>query len=194
QLGAGPESTEETMILLLASLADYLLRRGLSVGVLAQAESVYALRPQSGRAQIWQGLRALAAPHAARPYPLPAALARLGASLPARDRVVVVTPSLDTGWTQALRSLARGAGVEAIVLDRASFGGQGSADGAVQALADQGISARALRRGELHAEAAAYGELRRWEFRTLSTGRAVAQQTPRAARSTHVGLGADSRR
>jgi uncharacterized protein (DUF58 family) len=181
QLGQGADSTEETMILLMASLADHLLRRGLSVGILAQAETVHALRPQAGRAQVWQVLRALAPLHAASPFPLGAALARLGASLPARDRVVVITPSLDTRWTQALRSLAHGAGLEAILLDPASFGGQGHADSAVQVLADQGIAARALRRGELQPAAGAYGQVRRWEFRTLSTGRAVAQQTPRAA-------------
>jgi uncharacterized protein (DUF58 family) len=181
QAGAGADSTEETMILLMASLADHLLRRGLSVGILAQAESVHALRPQAGRAQVWQVLRALAPLHATSPYPLSAALARLGASLPARDRVVVITPSLDIRWTQALRRLAHGAGLEAILLDPGSFGGEGSAEAAVQALAEQGVAARVLRRGELRPAAGAYGQVRRWEFRTLGTGRAVAQQTPRAA-------------
>jgi hypothetical protein len=57
----------------------------------------------------------------------------------------------------------------------------GQAEAAVRALADQGIAARVLRRGELQAAAGAYGQVRRWQFRTLSTGRVVAQQTPRAA-------------
>jgi len=51
----------------------------------------------------------------------------------------------------------------------------------VQALADQGVAARSLRRGELEATTGAYGAVRRWEFRTLGTGRAVAKQTPRSA-------------
>ncbi len=180
-LGQGPDSTEETLVLLMASLADHLLRRGLSVGLLALDETVHALRPQSGRAQVWQVLRALAPLHAACPVPLEAALARLSASLPARDRIVVITPSLDTGWTQAVRTRAHHAGLEVILLDPQSFGGVGRADTAVQALADQGLSARVLRRGELRAAPGAYGQVRRWEFRTLSTGRVVAQQTPRAA-------------
>jgi uncharacterized protein (DUF58 family) len=178
-LGQGPDSTEETMVLLMASLADHLLRRGLAVGMMAQAAEVHALRPQSGRAQVWQVLRALAPIHATSPYPLEKALARLGASLPARDRVVVITPSIDTHWTQALRSLAHRSGIEAILLDPESFGGQGRADVAVQALADQGVAARALRRGELRPASGTYGQVRRWEFRTLGTGRAVARQTPR---------------
>ncbi len=178
-LGTGPDSTEETMVLLLASLADHLLRRGLAVGLLAQGERVHALRPQAGRGQVWTVLRTLAPVHATSPYPLGPALTRLGASLPARDRVVVVTPSLDTSWTQALRGLAHRSGVEAIVLDPESFGGVGRAEAAVHALADQGIAARVLRRGELQAASGAYGQVRRWEFRTLSTGRAVAKQTPR---------------
>jgi uncharacterized protein (DUF58 family) len=179
-LGKGSDSSEETMVLLLASLADHLLRRGLSVGVLAQGDTVYALRPQAGRAQVWPLLRVLAPLHANSPHPLGEALARLGASLPARDRVVVVTPSLDTSWTQALRSMPHRAGLEAILLDPRSFGGAGRAEAAVQALAEQGVAARLVRRGELQAADGAYGELRRWDFRTLSTGRVVARQTPRA--------------
>ena len=179
QLGQGADSTEETMVLLMGSLADHMLRRGLSVGLLAQAESVHVLRPQAGRGQVWPVLRALAPLHATSPYPLGRALARLEASLPARDRVVVITPSLDTHWTQALTGLAHHTGLEAVVLDRESFGGVGRADAAVQALADQGVAARALRCGELQAASGALGELRRWEFRTLGTGRAVARQTPR---------------
>ena len=183
QLGQGADSTEETMVLLMASLADYLLRRGLSVGILAQGEQVYALRPQAGRAQVWQVLRALAPVHANSPYPLGPALARLGASLPARDRVVVITPSLDISWTQSLRGAAHRTGLEAILLDPGSFGGTGKAEAAVQALADQGVAARTLRRGELQPASGAYGAVRRWEFRTLSTGRAVAKQTPRSAQA-----------
>ncbi len=183
-LGQGPDSTEETMVLLMASLADHLLRRGLSVGLLALDDTVHALRPQSGRAQVWQVLRALAPLHAVSPVPLDAALARLGASLPLRDRVVVITPSLDIRWTRALRSRAHHAGLEVILLDPQSFGGVGRADAAVQALADLGLSARVLRRGELQAAVGAYGQVRRWEFRTLGTGRVVAQQTPRAASPT----------
>ena len=179
QLGQGADSTEETMVLLMASLADHLLRRGLAVGLLAQADSVHVLRPQAGRAQTWSVLRALAPLHATSPYPLGPALARLGPSLPVRDRVVIITPSLDTHWTQALAGLAHRTGLEAILLDPESFGGSGRAEAAVQALADQGLAARALRRGELHAASGALGELRQWEFRVLSTGRAVAKRTPR---------------
>jgi uncharacterized protein (DUF58 family) len=179
QLGQGADSTEETLVLLMGSLADHLLRRGLSVGMLAQAESVHVLRPQAGRGQVWPVLRALAPLHATSPFALGPALARLGPSLPVRDRVVVITPSLDTHWTQALAGAAHRTGIEAIVLDPESFGGLGHAEAAVQALADQGVAARALRRGELQAASGALGALRRWEFRTLGTGRVVARQTPR---------------
>ena len=182
-LGQGADSTEETMVLLIASLADYLLRHGLSVGMLAQGEEVYALRPQAGRAQVWQVLRALAPVHATSPYELGPALARLGASLPARDRVVVITPSLDLTWVQSVRGAAHRTGLEAILLDPESFGGAGKAEAAVHALADQGVAARVLRRGELQPASGSYGAVRRWEFKTLSFGRAVAKQTPRRAQA-----------
>jgi hypothetical protein len=69
--------------------------------------------------------------------------------------------------------------VEAILLDPASFGGRGDVEAARRALAAQGVPAHSLRQGDLSPAAGAYGALRRWEFMTLGTGRAVARQTPR---------------
>jgi hypothetical protein len=47
------------------------------------------------------------------------------------------------------------------------------------ALMELGIAARVVQRGELHPMSTVYGALRRWEFMTLGTGRAVARQKPR---------------
>jgi uncharacterized protein (DUF58 family) len=178
-LGDGADSTEETMMLLLASVAADLLRRRLAVGLLAWAESVVAVRPQFGQPHQWALMRALAPLHPVSPLALPAALARLSATVSPRDRLIVVTPSLDAGWPAALRNRPGGGGVEAILLDPASFGGHGDVEAARRTLAAQGVPAQTLRRGDLAPEAGAYGALRRWEFITLGTGRAVARQTPR---------------
>ena len=178
-LGSGPDSTEDTMVLLLASLADQLLRRRLSVGLLAQAEGVHALRPRPDRAQLWSLMRILAPLHATSPCALAPALARLTATLSARDRIVVITPSLDAAWPRSLRTVAQRGGLEAILLDPASFGGGGRSLPVVHALADQGVACQIVRRGDLRPAPGAHGDLRRWDFKTLATGRVIARQTPR---------------
>jgi hypothetical protein len=67
------------------------------------------------------------------------------------------------------------------LLDPASFGGAGRAESFVSLLAELGLTAKIVRRGELRPIPASYGTLRRWEFMTLGTGRAVVRQTPRGA-------------
>jgi uncharacterized protein (DUF58 family) len=197
-VGEGPDATEETLVLLAASLAQHLLRRRLAVGLAAPLGGarpgagleVVVVAPRPGLPHLWAVLRALAPLHAARPLPLAEALAVVGAGqgrralLRARDRVVVMTPTLDVTWPAALRTGARQGGVEALLLDPASFGAAGDRPGAAQAavtaLAEQGVAARVVRQGEVRPAAGAYGSLRRWEFVTLGTGRAVARQTPRS--------------
>ena len=46
-------------------------------------------------------------------------------------------------------------------------------------LASLGIPAHLLRQGDIRPYEASYGELSRWEFQTLGTGRAHARRTPR---------------
>jgi uncharacterized protein (DUF58 family) len=191
QAGAGADSTEEMLVLLVASLADHLLRRHLAVGLLAQTPAVTAVAPRHGRAHLWTLLRALAPLHAKSALPLAQTLARLRAgpgvgtqaALSGRDRVVVLTPALDVSWPGALRSLTRRGGVECLLLDPASFGAAdvraGAAQAALAALAEQGVAARVLRQGDVQPEIAAWGALRRWDFVTMGTGWAVARQTPR---------------
>jgi uncharacterized protein (DUF58 family) len=204
-VGDGPEATEETMIILAASLADHFLRRRLAVGLLAQAGDVTVVRPQASPAHLWTVLRALAPLHLVSGLPLATALARLqgarggtsiagsagnhqyrpAAALSARDRVVILTPSLDLTWVAALRGLSWRGGVSCILLDRATFDSAsapaGSAQAAVGALAEFGVSTSVLRQGDLQPAEGTYGALRRWDFVTVGTGKAVARQKPRKA-------------
>ena len=177
------DSTEETMVLLVSSLADHLLRQQLAVGLLAYAETLSVAQPRRGQPQFWRIVRALAPLHARCPWPLAETLTHFRSLLSARDLIVVITPSLDTSWPQALKhTLTRNwrGGVKAILLDPVSFGGSGRSEACVPALAEQGVAARVVRRGEVQPIVAAYGALRRWEFMTLGTGRAVARQSPRS--------------
>jgi uncharacterized protein (DUF58 family) len=186
-VGEGNESSLETMVVLLASLASHLLNERLAVGLLLDARSPDTILPQPGSAHFWAILRALAQvqPVASRPLAETLTLAR--ALVSTRDSIVVVTPSLDLAWPDALRQLAgrsqRG-GIDAIVLDPASFRDEPPSDDAgifAGLLAEQGIAARIVRRGDVRPVSGAYGEVRRWEFKTLGTGRVIVRQTPREA-------------
>jgi hypothetical protein len=119
------------------------------------------------------------------------------AALSARDRVVVLTPTLDTAWPGAVRRLARLGGVECLLLDPTSFGAPDAAPGAAQAavaaLAEQGVAARVLRRGDVRPASGTWGELRRWDFVTMGTGRAVARQTPRRSNGRQADPGGERR-
>ena len=181
--GDGPaepaESTEELMVLLTASLAEHLLRRRLSVGLLAHTGAVHVVRPQTGKPHLWPLLRALAPLHTTCPFDLAEALAQLQAPLSARHRLVVITPSLDPAWPRALRALGQRRGLDCLLIDPTTFAGEGAVEACVLALAEQGVSAQVVHRGDLAAVMPVYGALRRWEFVTTGTGRAVARQTPR---------------
>ena len=184
------DNTEELMVLLTASLADHLLRRRLSVGLIAHTGAVHVVRPQVGRPHLWPLLRALAPLHAnPAALDLAAALAQLQAPLSARHRLVVITPSLDPSWPRALRASGTRRGLDCMLIDPTTFGGQGSVGACEVALTEQGVAVQVVRRGELGAVTPAYGALRRWEFMTLGTGRVVARQTPR--RAELAGNGAD---
>ena len=172
-------STEELMVLLTASLADHLLRRRLSVGLLAHTGAVTVVRPQVGQPHLWSLLRALAPLHTTSPFDLAEALSQLQAPLSARHRLVVITPSLDPTWPRALRSLGQRRGLDCMLIDPTSFGASGEVEACVLALAGQGVAAQVVARGDLAAVTPVYGALRRWEFMTTATGRAIARQTPR---------------
>jgi uncharacterized protein (DUF58 family) len=203
QAGEGADSTEELLVVMAASLADQLLSRHLAVGLLAQTPAITAVAPRHGRAHLWALLRALAPLHATGELPLARALTRLGAgrgaagtaALSARDRVVVLTPALDAAWPGSLRPLAQRGGVECLLLDPASFGAPGvspsAAQSVVAALAEQHVPARVLRQGDVRPASGTWGELRRWDFVTLGTGRAVARQTPRRWHGQPAGLGSE---
>lgn len=193
QLGAGNDSTVETAVLLAAALAAQLLQKGLRVGLMAAEGDQIALTPaRSGLGHLWAHLHLLAGLQATpEALPLAALLPRARPALSPRDLLVVITPSLDPAWPRALiEAIQRGARAEALVLDPASFGGHALATGFVPGLAALGVPAHIVHRGEVRPVLAAHGALRRWEFLTLGTGRAVVRQTPRGAPSLETQLAA----
>ena len=226
QRGSGPDSTLETSVMLLASLAERLLDERLAVGLIAPGPRPQVVLPARGRPQLWPILRLLAGLEPSAP-PLAAALAQSAALISPRSQLILVTPAnthppalsltplrvaeaagggVNVGqfssgsaagklpgmdsqfdWVGALTNLRRPA--EVFLLDAASFS---DADFPIAAqsenqrqqnsgetLASLGIASHILRRGDLTPRRASYGELSRWEFQVLGTGRALARRAPR---------------
>jgi uncharacterized protein (DUF58 family) len=182
-LGEGAESSLEKMIILAASIASRLLDERLAVGVILDAASSHSVLPQQGAAHLWTILRALALaqPHTDRPLAETLIHARSIVSL--RDSAVILTPSLDAEWSKVLPHLSGGlrmGGVEVVLLDPISFGGSIGADVYRTLLLEQGVPTHIVRRQDIRPAIGTYGAVRRWEFRTLGTGRVIVTQTPRA--------------
>ena len=188
QRGEGPDSTLETMIVLIASLAERLLNEHQAVGLIAYAQSPDVVLPARGKPHLWQILRLLAGLQAS-PLPLTAVLQHAHTVISGRARVIVATPSLQPDWASELYRLGgvgQRSGAEVILMDGETFSappdtGQAppsQADAFATFLASLGIPAATLRQGDIQLNLAAYGELSRWEFKTLATGRAIASHTP----------------
>lgn len=181
-LGSGIDSSVETMVILATSLAYEMLHRRLAVGLLASNEQLTVVSPIRGHANIWTLLRALAPLQPSHSCPISHTLENAQSILSPRHLAIILTPSLDTTWVKTLNHLPKpgGISIEAILIDPASFGGKGQAKDCALHLAEMGIRARVIQRGEVQPIEAAYGELRRWKFRVLGTGRAVPISKPRA--------------
>ena len=177
-IGEGDESTVETMVILLAALSDLLLNEHLIVGMYAHTQAPHIVSPRRGKAHVWSLLRAIAPLQPAQ-HDLTKTLAEVQSLASERDMFIVITPSLNTDWARKIRYFQQLTKVNALLLDPLSFGGRGDARSILPLLAEMGIPARVVRRGDIRPIQASYGALRRWEFKTLSTGSVILRQTPR---------------
>ncbi len=198
-VGEGDDSSQEVMVTVVASLAIALLQQNLSVGVFASAEEETVVLPRQGQTHLWAILQALAPLHTVPGAPLEHVLTRARGLVGGNDLLILVTPSLRPGWLAALRRIARSRGgsgrAEVVLLDPASFvtGAAGAATAAtpipaigqaaafVSMLAESGVTANILRRENVHLVSGYYGEVSRWEFSVLGTGRVVTRRMPRMA-------------
>ncbi len=174
------------MIILTASIAARLLDEHLAVGVILDAASSHTVLPQAGSAHLWTILRALAMAQPRTDRPLAETLIHARSIVSLRDSAVILTPSLDPEWSRALPHLSGGTrlgGVEVVLLDPISFGGSIGAEAFCTMLLEQGVPTHLVRRQDIRPAIGTYGAVRRWEFKTLGTGRVAVLQTPRAAQT-----------
>jgi uncharacterized protein (DUF58 family) len=197
-VGRGPDSSVETLVILVASLASQLLQERLPVGLFTSTGEPHAVMPRAGRPHLWPILRALAPLQAAPGQPLENTLTQSQSLVRSGDLLVILTPSLDLEWALHLKTIFNQRSgrpgrqhTKAILLDPASFlePGEGRAAGQIPSqdllgeLASLGIHTSIIRRDDIRPVPGTFGTLRRWEFKTLGTGRVHVRQAPREAES-----------
>jgi len=175
------DSSEENMILLLSALASQLLKDHRAVGLFAGSESEKIVLPQRGPAHFWTILAALTPLHTTQSQPFSITLQLASPLITARDLVIAVTPSIEVDWMITLAHLMHingGNSAWSFLLDPQSFGKKGEVLLAQESAKAMGISTRIIRRGDI-LMAEGMGSLRRWEFKTLGTGKVVVRNAPR---------------
>jgi len=186
QAGRGERSTEEMGVVVAASVAALLLDAGRAVGLVAHGHERRTVMPARGQGHLWGLLAGLAQVRATGAYPLPRVLEEVSRALPVGATALVITPSSDPVWLSGLARLrGRGIGVAAVLLDAASFEqevGEGRLSPRVERLrellADARVEAEVIDADTPLSLRPPTGQVRRWEFKVLGTGRAVAVSTP----------------
>jgi uncharacterized protein (DUF58 family) len=194
QVGEGQESTEEYGIILAASLADRTLRQNRAVGLVAHGSEFVFVPLGRGRGQLWHILRSLAAVRAGGTRRLADVLSSIEQNLGQNTTVLVITPSCEPDWPDALLPLTRRGIVPTVVLlDPASFTIEtGAPRGRAHDLRAQIIRAETMRHRLIEAGMTTHlvpqgypfryvtqPERRgHWEFKVTPMGRAIVVQRP----------------
>ncbi|MEA2573146.1 MAG: hypothetical protein QOH93_444 [Chloroflexia bacterium] len=128
-------STEEYAVTIVASLASFFISQGRSVGLIAWGQHHVTIPADRGGRQLLKILRALAVLRAEGTTPLTGVLATEGRQFGKQDTVVVVTPSVDEQWVDALRiEMLRIASAATVIVEPSTFGGKDNALMLVSAL------------------------------------------------------------
>ncbi len=178
QVGEGWDSTEEFGVILAASLADFGLRLRRAVGLIANSNETVWLPPAEGENQRWEILRALALVDRSD-RSLVDLLRRVEPSISSHTSIVLITPSIEGDWLEALLPLMwRGITPTVLLLDPISFGGTGNTSQILAALARLGVRRYVISRDLLDRPEARPGQEGRWEWRISPRGRAILVRKP----------------
>ena len=179
QLGTGAEGTEEHAVLLAAALSARARLKNRPIGLAAYGETPRFIPPGQGEGQQWRLLRALALVQADGDIPLARALADLARTARRGSAAVIITATGRAQWLPALLQLTR-AGIQSnvILLERASFGGEGNSLALQDAVRQTGANCHLVRQGEVGRPPEPQEQRGFWEFKTLATGKVVVVQRP----------------
>ncbi len=149
QAGEGEQSTEEYGVTVAATVATYLLRQDLSIGMIVNGGKRELLSVDRGERQMERVLELLAVVTAGPGPELREALALDAIHLGRNTVAIVITPSDSRDWHESLRHLQRrGVQVAVVGLDAASFENQPPDEDTLALLEGSGIPVMRIKCGE----------------------------------------------
>lgn len=142
-------STEEYVVTIAASLAQYFLRNDRAVGMLAYGQSHEILQPDRGERQMNRILETLSVLRAEGTVPISNVVDAETHLLPRGTTIIVVTPTTREGWiTTSREQTRRGLRVVTVLVDPSSFGGRQSSAPLAEMLGAGGVATYTIRRGD----------------------------------------------
>src|SRR5207237_3540392 len=149
QAGEGEHSTDEYGVTIAATLANYLLRQDLSLGMIVNADNREFLSLDRGDRQIERVLELLAVVEAGPGPDLKEALATDAFHFGRNTVAIVITPSASRDWHDGVRHLQRrGVQVAVVGLDAASFENAPPGEDKLALLEGAGIPVLRITNGE----------------------------------------------
>lgn len=135
-----PPSTEEYAVSIAASLAQYFLRRGRTIGFASQGQALEILPPDQGERQLTKILEALALLRARGRLPISGLVTAQAKHIPRDSTAILITPSVHRDVVLAVdRALRQGLRPIVVLLEAASFGGMPGTDNVIEAVAALGV-------------------------------------------------------
>ena len=149
QAGEGEHSTEEYGVTIAATVATYLLRQDLSVGLMVNGQHREFLSLDRGDRQIERVLELLAVVEAGPGPELREALALDAIHFGRNTVAIVITPSNSRDWHDGLRHLQRrGVQIAVVGLNAASFDEKPADEDSLALLEGAGIPVMRVKRGD----------------------------------------------
>ena len=149
QAGEGEHSTEEYSVTIAATIATYLLRQDLSLGIVVNAGHREILSLDRGARQSERMLELLAVVTAGPGPDLKEALALDAFHFGRNTVAIVITPSNSRDWHEGLRHLQRrGVQVAVVGLNAASFDGSPADEDSLALLEGAGVPVMRVKRGD----------------------------------------------
>jgi uncharacterized protein (DUF58 family) len=149
QAGEDEHSTEEYGVTLAATIATYMLRQDLSVGLIVNAQQREILSLDRGDRQVERVLELLAVVTAGPGPDLKEALALDALHFGRNSLAVVITPSNSRDWHEGVRHLQRrGVQVAVVGLNAASFDNSPTDEDTLALLEGAGIPIARVKRGD----------------------------------------------
>jgi uncharacterized protein (DUF58 family) len=148
------DNTEELAVNVAASLIKRLDELSMPVGLAANGERAYVLRPDSGPGQLGRLMEALAMVRARGNVSLERFIYDLRPHLSRFNTLTVITPLRRTEWISALSSLRRqGVSVAAIYIDPVDFGAPAGVESPLERLFMNEVPVYVVKRGQAINEA-----------------------------------------